>query len=62
MQENFLIPMTCTKPPLVAYLERNTLFNFDKIVLSFVKTVPDSTALPISLSKQSSQIEKFLPI
>ena len=58
MQGNFLIPMICSKPPLVAYLERNSMFNFDKMVLGYVKTVMDSPALSISL-KQSSQIENF---
>ena len=62
MQENFSIPMICAKPPLVAYLERNSLFNFDQMVLGYVKTVNDSPALSISFSKQSSQIENFLPI
>ena len=56
--------MIFTKPPLVAYLERNSLFNFDKMVLDkmvlgYVKTVIDSPALSIYFSKQSSQIEIF---
>ena len=59
MQENFLITMICTKSPLVAYLERNCLFNFDKMLLGYVKTAIDSPGLSISFSKQSSQIEKF---
>ena len=56
MQENILIPMICIKPPLVAYPERNSLFNIDKMALGYVKTVMDSPALPTSFSKQSSQI------
>ena len=47
MQENFVIPIICIKPPLMAYLERNGIFNFDKMVLGYVKTVMDSTALSI---------------
>ena len=62
MQENILISMICTEPPLVAYLDRNSLFNFDKMILGYVKTAIDSPALPIYFSKQSSRIEKFLPI
>ena len=48
MQENFFIPMICIKPTLVAYLERNGIFNFDEMVLGYVKTVIDSPALWIS--------------
>ena len=54
--------MICTKPPLVAYLERNSLSNFDKMVLGYVKTAFDSPGLSISFSKRSSQIETFLPV
>ena len=39
MQENFIIPMICIKPPLVGYFERNSIFNFGKMVLGYVKTV-----------------------
>ena len=52
----FLIPMTCMKPPLVAYLERNSICKFDKMVLGYAKTAIDSP----TLLKQSSQIGKFL--
>ena len=47
-QKNVLIPMICIKPALVAYLERNNIFNFNKNVLGYVKTVMDSPALSIS--------------
>ena len=60
MRENFHIPMICTKPPLVAFLERNNLFNFDRMVLGYVKTVIDSPALSMSFPKQSSHTENFL--
>ena len=30
--------MTRIKSPLVAYLERNSIFNFDKTILGYVKT------------------------
>ena len=54
--------MMCVKPPLVAYLERNSIFNFDKIVLRYVKTVGNGYASNAHLfSKESSEIEKFLP-
>ena len=56
MHENFLIPVISIKPPLVGYLERNDIFNFDKMVLGYVKTVMDS---PHLFLKQSSQIDKF---
>ena len=62
MQENFPIPMICIKPPLVAYRERNSIFKFDKMILGYVKLVMDSPALPMSFLKQSSRLEKFLPL
>ena len=31
--------MICTNSPLVAHLERNNLFNFDKMVLGYMNTV-----------------------
>ena len=34
----FFIPMMYIKPPLVGYLERNIIFDFDKVVLGYVKT------------------------
>ena len=37
--------MMCTKPQLLAYLERNGLFNVDKTVLAYVKTVMDLPVL-----------------
>ena len=51
--------MICIKPPSVAYPERNSLFNFDKMVLGYVKTVMDSPALSTTFSNQSLQIEIF---
>ena len=59
MQENFLIPMIGTKPPLVAYLERNSLFNFDEMVLDYVKTVIGSPALYISFKTIIADCEIF---
>ena len=59
MQENFLIPMICIKPPLVAYLERNGFFNFDKMVLSYVKTVIDSPALSVSFQINPRELRNF---
>ena len=40
-------------------LGRNRLFNFDEMVLDYVKTGMDSPALFSSFSKQSPQIENF---
>ena len=37
--------MICTKPPLVAYIERNSIFNCDKVVLGYVTTAIDSPSL-----------------
>ena len=37
--------MICTKPQLVAYLEKKNLFNFNKMVLGYVKTAIDSPAV-----------------
>ena len=37
--------MICIKQPLVAYLERNSICNFDKVVLGYVKTTIDSPSL-----------------
>ena len=39
------------KPPLVAYLQRKSLFNFDKSVLDYVKIAIDWPAL---------EMQKFL--
>ena len=55
----FSFPMICIKPPLVAYLERNSLFNFDKTVLSYVKTVVDSPALSTSFQKGHRRLRIF---
>ena len=51
MQENFLIPMICISPPLVYYLERDSLFNFDKMLLGYVKAVIDSPPLSRGAAK-----------
>ena len=53
--------MTCIKPPLVGYLERNSICNFDKMVLGYVKSYGFTSVAHLFLS-QSSQIEKFLPM
>ena len=59
MQENLLIPMICIKPPLVAYLERNSLFNSDKTVLGDVKIVMDSPALSTSSQNNHRRLRLF---
>ena len=48
MQENFVILMIYIKTPVAAYLEGNSISNFDKTVLGYMKTVMDSPALSIS--------------
>ena len=63
MQENFLTPMICIKPPLVGFLERNSIFNFDKMVPTWLRENSYGfTSVAHLFLKQSSQIEKFLPM
>ena len=62
MQQNFLIPMICIKPPIVAYLERNGIVNFDKMVLGYVKTVMDSPAFSISFSNNHRRLRFFIDL
>ena len=59
MQENFVIPMICVKPPLVAYLERNRLFNIDEIVLGYVKIVMESPVLVFSILNKRRRLRHF---
>ena len=51
--------MIYINPPLVGYLERKSIYNFDETVLGYVKTVMGSPALFTSFSKESTQIEKL---
>ena len=56
---NFLIRMICINPPLVAYVERNSLFNFDKMVFGNVKTAMDSPALSTSFENNHPRLRIF---
>ena len=43
----------------MAYLERNTLFNFDKTALGYVKTAMDSPTLSISFQNYHRRLRNF---
>ena len=55
----FFIPMIYIKPRLVVYLERNSLFNFDKTEHDYVKIVTDSPALSISFQNNIADWDIF---
>ena len=72
MQENFLLPMICIKPPLVGYLGRNNIFNFDQMVLGYVNTMGVGTSrtmgvqgagvlgvIPPHMNEESNETESF---